>query len=59
MDIKRTLVGLATTMVAAGTLAAGAVAAQASTGVYHDLQNQAVYHDLKPQPVGSDVYHDL
>jgi hypothetical protein len=58
MDIKRTLVGIATTMVAAGSLAAGAAVAQSSSGVVHDMENQAVVHDMR-NSAGSGVVHDM
>ena len=51
MRIKRVLVGLVTTMVTAGALAAGAMAGSASV-VYHDLFHQAI-------SAVSGVYHDL
>jgi hypothetical protein len=64
MDIKRTLVGIAT-LVAAGTLAAGAGTAAASTGVHHDMINQAIGNSAvavdsaTTSGASSSVHHDM
>jgi hypothetical protein len=59
MDCKRTLVGIVSTMMAAGVLAAAA-----SPVVYHDLYPQTVGDNAAVELVTSSgpdsvVYHDL
>jgi hypothetical protein len=64
MDVKRTLIGVATAMLAAGTIAAGAVTAS-STDVYHDMVNHGLGHNAavadSTVDAGPDltVYHDM
>ena len=63
MSIKRTLGGIATTMSAAGILAAGA--ATTTNGVHHDMVNQAssgkavAAETVSTSGVSSGVHHDM